>query len=122
MFRFNFSDTVYEDVTFYLNGSSSAIDKVVDLSKIGKNDWQMEMILGGGRIVDAIHEDTNLQGYLSKNNISNEKFLSSLIDYLNKNLSQYHITFIQTLKTKDSIIYIYNLNNELLLTVDLSKL
>lgn len=120
-FRFKYSDGTEKNVAFSLKGSSSIINKVVDLSLIQNEDWIMDGFMGDFAIAYFVNSD-KIQNFLSSREISTEKFGESLLKIQNELLGEYSTAFIKDYEFDNGMIEFYNLNDELVEKVHYNKI
>ena len=121
-FRYRFSDREDINISFPLNGSSSAINKVVDISNItygGASD-ATDMIGGIYSLKTSVNE-LEKSGDLSKLYIKRADLWDKLTEYLFEKSGGYLFAFT-SFKYKGNLkLDILDLNNKLLNTIDLNQ-
>jgi hypothetical protein len=129
-FRFKFRDSADVNFSFSLNGSTTAINKVVDLSNFSFDetgttvDVTFDSIVGTLSLFDAIAELLNDSELLLVRLNRTEKELQDLIyGYISEALGGYGFTYIRFKPKKSGFEYkleVTNLNDEQLLLIDLN--
>ena len=121
-FRYRFSDREDINISFPLNGSSSAINKVVDISNIiyGGSSDAIDMIGGINSLKTSVNE-LEKSGDLSKLYIKRADLWDKLTEYLFEKSGGYLFAFT-SFKYKGNLkLDILDLNNKLLNTIDLNQ-
>ena len=121
-FRYRFSDREDINISFPLNGSSSAINKVVDISNItyGGGADATDMIGGIYSLKTSVNE-LEKSGDLSKLYIKRADLWDKLTEYLFEKSGGYLFAFT-SFKYKGNLkLDILDLNNKLLNTIDLNQ-
>lgn len=121
-FRFKYKDKADVNISFSLNGSSSIINKVVDLSNFTKNnDPYMEMITGVLRLQNTLDE-IEKKGDILKLGMSRDELNKALNTYLFKTFGDFVYTFTIFNYKGNFNLEVLNLNNKLLKMIDLKKI
>lgn len=122
-FRFVFTDGQSDNYTFSLNGSKFALDQTVDLSNFNDEDdngLSMESIIGLLRFAVLTNDEILIKD-LEESKTSIDDFNSKLYVHLEKKLGKFYSTFIGDIKYENKILYVYNLNDNIILEIDISK-
>lgn len=120
-FRFKYSDGTEKNVSFSLKGSSSVINKVVDLSLIKNEDWHMDALIGSFAIADFVNSD-KIKDFIYWKEISIEQFTSGLMKIQFELLGEYSGTYIRDYRFNNEMIEFYNLNDEMVEKVHYKKI
>ena len=122
-FRVKYSNSKDVNFSFSLNGSTSTINKVVDISNFNpgdKNNFYMDMTNGLLKLRNVLYE-IEKKGDILKLNIKREVLDNELIDHLFKEFSDYVFTFISFKYNGNPNLDILDLNDKFLKNIDLNQ-
>ena len=121
-FRYRFSDREDINISFPLNGSSNAINKVVDMSNIiyGGSSDAIDMIDGINSLKTSLNE-IEKSGDLSKLYTKKADLWDKLTEYLFEKSGGYLFAFTSFEYKGNLNLDILDLNNKLLNTIDLNQ-
>ena len=122
-FRFKYFDRNDLNVSFSLNRSTSAINRVVDLSNINLNedDFHMDMINGVIKIKNILESPSFQKDFIYLNIKSLKEFSSTLIDYLDEKIGKYALAYTNYNYKGNFLLEVLNYNDKELMTIDLNQ-
>ena len=122
-FRFKYNDIDDVNISFSLNGSSNAINKVVDLSSFNipeRDDSRMDGMHGLSGLIQ-VETEIESKGDLLKLNINADEFSKQLIKYLLETFGDYVMTFTKYKYQGNLTLDVLDLNKKLLKKIDLNQ-
>ena len=124
-FRFEYENSENKDISISLNGSTKAINQVVDLSNIipNKGDEYTWEVIRGSLILFSLLEDESLITDLTDDyDIKIDDFRIKITPYLIENVGEYCFALIGSYSYSDYNINVYDLNQEVIISVSLSDI
>ena len=121
-FRFKYKDKADVNISFSLNGSSSIINKVVDLSNFTKNNESyMEMITGALRLQSTL-DKIEKKGDILKLGMNRDELYKALNTYLFKTFGDFVYTFTIFNYKGNLNLEVLDLNESSLILIDLNQI
>lgn len=113
--RIYFEDNKQIDIDFPLKGSSSAINKTVDISKILGDDEVFDYLSGSIALWSMSINNRSFEAFLEKYNLDKDEIEKELINEIPKELGNFWYGRVLTSTFENEIITIYDYNQKVIL-------
>lgn len=113
--RLYFNNNGTRDIEFSLKGSSPAINKTVDISKILGNDEAFDLMKGLFALNVMTWENKSYDAFIEKHNLEKEETTFQLVDQIKQRLGDFWYGRVYSSTFENDAITVYDFNGKVIL-------